>query len=175
MLTKDYYEAALLKRPLAEGPGDPAPAKALDPSIRPEWNNFIDFVDKKGMRGNPQLDDKDKGLGKQLMAEYLKLNPQSKLSYDLVPAIQQDMQNVRNIGLKNIHDNNLKVPGVAKDDDYMANISAVDGWLGSKTSDHKFPTAIQTDNINGKTTQTNYGTNIEDYYNKLRTTNNKKQ
>lgn len=40
----------------------------------------------------------------------------------------------------------------------MGGISKVDGWLGSKTSSYKFPTAAAT---NTNQSVTNYGTNTQ--------------
>lgn len=159
MLNDDYYAAALINNP--GGPGPDKPVTKVTPELRSDWNNFIDYLDKKGVKGNPSLDDKDKAMGKQYLNEYLKANPNSKLSYDVVPAIQQDFQDIRANGLKDIRAGKVKIDGLKSEDEFMQNLSPVDGWLGSMTTSHKFPTAVSTNKNTGE--RKDFGTNLDAY------------
>lgn len=134
----------------------------LTPVQRQQWNSFIDYLDKSGYKGNPILDDRDKKLGQFLFDKYRHETPGVTITYQDVPRVQQDLQNSRNEAV------NLYKTGKAKFDvkdesEIMANLSPVDGWLGSKTSSHKFPVAVATTNNQGNISTTNYGTDMERY------------
>ena len=57
--------------------GDPTP-QVVDNKLRGEWNGFLDYLDKKGVRGNPSLD--KGGLGMQMFDDYVKQNPTISLN-----------------------------------------------------------------------------------------------
>lgn len=132
----------------------------LTPEEKAQWNLFIDYLDKKGLRGSADLDARDKGLGARLMSEYQKVNPDFKLGYDRIADVQQDLQNYRKQLVNDYNAGKIQADATVKTaDDIMPGLSKIDGWLGSKTSSYKFPTAKAT--VNGK--QTNYGTNVAAY------------
>jgi hypothetical protein len=139
------------------------PGKPLTTEQRNQWNQFIDYLDKTGYKGNSLLDDKDKALGKQLMSKYKQVNPQFNLTYDNVPDVQQALQQYRTEALKQIHSGKAVVEGVKSDNDFMPGLSKVDGWLGSKTSSYKFPQASFTVKTPEGSTTTNYGTDMNAY------------
>lgn len=159
---------------IVPGPGDgQTPVAPLPPNLRPEWNKFIDFVEAKGMKGNKLLDDRNTALGKQLMQEYLKTNPKSPLTYDVIPSVQQSLQEYRAKSLQEIRSGKAQFDG--KEEEFMPGLSKVDGWLGSKTSSYKFPSASSVvkkdingltgeDSKNNHTTEVkNFGTDVELY------------
>lgn len=123
-----------------------------------QWNAYIDYLDKRGMKGSPALDNRDTGLSQQLFNEYKTQNPHFSLTYDQVPQVQQDLQDYRG-QLVNKWKANPAIADVKSADEIMPNLSDVDGWLGSKTSAHKYPVAV----LNNNGTQQNYGTNIAAY------------
>lgn len=138
----------------------PDPPVNITPEQKSEWNKFLDFVNSKGFRGNKDLDKKDTNMGKSLMDEYLRLNPQSKLSYDIVKPIQESvikdwdmMRKIQSIkGVKAINADDRK-------------LSEPDGWLGSLTSNGYFPSATTSDD-KGVVVK-NWGHDLKGYYESL--------
>ncbi len=123
--------------------GDP-----VSDDLKSDWNNFVKFAKTKNMSGSSLLDNRDKNLGKDLIDQYIKTNPNSKLRYDSIPLIQQSLQNYRKQTWDQIQAG--KMSSDAKDyDHYMSNLSQVDGWLGSKTSQAQFPIMIKNNQDRG--------------------------
>lgn len=144
---------------MADGGEIEDPTKKLPPAKLDEWNKFIDFVDSKGYKGNPTLDIKDKNLGQSLFTQYRASNPGAQLSYDDVLPIQQHLSAYRDWSIAQ-----AKAGKVAMDpaaganyENYMQGLSQPDGWFGSKTSSHKFPSEyIQS--VTGDTRRLGYAT-----------------
>lgn len=135
----------------------------LSNDSKTQWNGFIDYLDKRGFKGNPSLDNRDTGLGQKLMEEYRAQNPHFSLSYDQVPMVQQGLQDYRNTVLKQWKAGKMQPDASVKtEDDLMPGLSNIDGWLGSKTSSYKFPIAYTTDPKTGAVNQ-NYGVNTAAY------------
>lgn len=147
-------------------PTTPAPkAPPLNPTQRADWNNFVDFMDKQGMRGNTALDDRNKQLGAYYFQKFKAINPTTTLTYNDVPRVQQALQDYRSQSLADIKAGKIQLPGVKDPDkEYMNDLSSVDGWLGSKTSAHKFPVAVAQTLPPGTTPVVqNYGTDVEKF------------
>jgi hypothetical protein len=138
----------------------PDPPVKITPEQKSEWNKFLDFVNEKGFRGNTDLDKKDTNLGKSLIEEYRKLNPESKISYDLIKPIQenviQDWEMMKKIRAMQ------GVKAVNADD---RQLSPPDGWLGSLTSNGYFPTATTSDD-KGRIIK-DWGHDLNGYYESL--------
>lgn len=108
----------------------------LTPQQMHDWNDFVSFIESKGMKGSKELDNHDKNLGEQLLNEYKKVNPKSTLDYGLVLDIQVEFQRLKEkaIAFEQRRGNS----GV----NIMPNISKPDGWLGSLTTSNKFPEMV---------------------------------
>jgi len=139
------------------------PIPPLTDQQKIQWNRFIDFMDKEGYKGSDQLDNRDTNMGKFLFQKFKSKNPDVTITYDDVPRVQADLQNYRQhlinqykSGKMVDKNNDIKDP----DKEIMPGLSQVDGWLGSKTSSYKFPTAAAT---NLDQTVTNYGVNTGAY------------
>jgi len=135
------------------------PIPPLTDQQKIQWNRFIDFMDKEGYKGSDQLDNRDTNMGKFLFQKFKSKNPDVTITYDDVPRVQADLQNYRQHLINQYKSgkmvdkhNDIKDP----DKEIMPGLSQVDGWLGSKTSSYKFPTASAT---NLDQTVTNYGVN----------------
>lgn len=137
----------------------------LSPQAKNDWNNFVDFMDKQGMRGNSALDDRDKNLGQFYFQKFKTMYPHTTLAYQDVPRVQQALQDYRTQSLADIKAGKIQLPGVKDPDkEYMSDLSPVDGWLGSKTSVHKFPVAVaQTIPQAGNKQVQNYGTDVDKF------------
>lgn len=107
--------------------------EALTPQVMQEWNSFLDFVKEEGFEGSPELD-KDQTIGKSLLEEYRKLHPYSPLRYEHVSLVQNEMQK-----LKQSSQDFARRRNDPNADNIMANVSRIDGWFGSKTSQFRFP------------------------------------
>ena len=62
----------------------------VDDKLREAWNKYIDYLEAKGYRGKPELD--KGGLGMRLFDEYVKNNPNSGLSREVIPTIRGEMK-----------------------------------------------------------------------------------
>lgn len=143
--------------------GDPTkqtPPQPLTNAQKAQWNDFIDYMDKQGYKGASALDNRNMALGQNLLNKYNQMRPDNAIKYEDIPRVQQELHNYR-AGLVDKWKKGLaQSDEVKKEDDIMPSLSAVDGWLGSKTSSYKFPTAVFTDS-QGK--QQNFGTNVAAY------------
>ncbi len=124
-----------------------------------QWNAYVDYLAKRGLKGNSALDNRDTGLGQKLMEEYRSQNPHFTLKYDQVPLIQQGFQDYRQ-QLINQWKKNPASSDAKSENEIMGGISPVDGWLGSKTSSYKFPVAVLT---NSDGTVQDFGLNTGAY------------
>lgn len=138
----------------------PSPPQSLTPQEKAKWNDFVDFLQKTGYKGSTALDNRTMTLGKNLLNRYNQNNPKNPINYEDIARIQQEIHNQRAETVAMYHKNPGAFVGVNNENDIMRGISPVDGWLGSKTSSHKFPVAALVTDINGKRDTTNFGTDM---------------
>lgn len=132
----------------------------LTPEEKKQWNGFVDFLDKAGLKGSPMLDNRNTAMGAKLMEEYRKANPSFSLTYDRVKDVQGDLQTYRADMVDKFKNGKIVVEGVKSEEEIMPGLSSVDGWLGSKTSSWKFPTALLTESSGANK---NFGVDISAY------------
>ena len=72
----------------------------LSPEKMEEWNQFIDYVEKKGFRGDPSLDKEDKG--NLLFEEWRKLNPKVTITKADMPSVRKSMLRLRDDSMEDI-------------------------------------------------------------------------
>lgn len=143
---------------------DETPTTGDEPVItnkeRLAWNDYVKYLDKKGIKGKPELD-KD-GLGFKALEDYRKEHPDTPITKELIPVIQKDFSKYRDYSLDIIK--NKKVdpqtghrmtfgPGVTEDN-FMTNLSQVDGYPGSKTTSFAYPNYYLQTLENGQVKQT---------------------
>jgi hypothetical protein len=80
-------------------PGDEEKETVSD-AVKQDWNAYLTWLDKKGMRGKPELD--KGGLGNNLFKQYLKENPSTSLTEKIIPSIRKAYIDLRNDRLKEI-------------------------------------------------------------------------
>lgn len=145
---------ALLKYLGEQAPPEPTEAKKITPQQMQHWNDFIGFIESKGYKGSTEFDKKDQNLGKLALETYKKQHPDFSINYEDVPLIQQGLQDVRTRFINDLKTGKSKLQegqDAGKDyEKFMPNLSPVDGWLGSKTSSHKFPSAYLNEFVDGK-------------------------
>jgi hypothetical protein len=162
----------------AEGGGDPnklpppqpANYQPLSVEERAQWNNFLDYLDKQKLGGNPVLDQRDQSLGLKQLAAYKKANPSFAITPDRIPSIQYEQYQLRKgDSFSNLTPEQLKYVRNGLNPAYMAHeVSPIDGWLGSITSKLYYPTAYRSDNRGNKYM---FNTDIESYVNSLKDSN----
>lgn len=74
--------------------------ETVSDAIKQDWNSYLTWLDKKGMRGKPELD--KGGLGNNLFKQYLKENPNTSLTEKIIPSIRKAYVDLRNDRLKEI-------------------------------------------------------------------------
>jgi hypothetical protein len=132
----------------------------LTPAQKANWNKFIDFVATQKMTGNPMLDQRNKQVGMGLLQKFNIANPQQALPMNIVPQVQQSLQNYRTDLVNHWKTGGAQIDGIKNEADIMPNISVVDGWPGTKTLSSKFPIATQTITTPTSTTTKNLGTDF---------------
>jgi hypothetical protein len=125
-----------------------------------QWNGFLDYLKKRGIQGSAALDNRDTNMGQQLMDEYRKQDPHFTLTYDRVPDVQNDLQTYRQQLVQKYKQDPTIINGIKGPDEIMPNLSPVDGWLGSKTSQQRYPGAALTQSDGSKI---DYGVNQAAY------------
>jgi hypothetical protein len=139
---------------------DPTTPQPLTPGQKEHWNRFVDYLERNGYKGNPKLDNRNMAFGQNLLERFNQSDPKNAISYQDIARVQHEFQQTRAQTIDAYRKNPKAFEGVKNEDEIMANISPVDGWLGSKTSSHKFPVAILATDIQGKRDTTNFGTDI---------------
>jgi hypothetical protein len=134
-----------------ETPKNETPAASVN--VMQQWNNYVDWLDSKGMKGSPELDKGDKGF--QMMEMYRKENPSFTLTKDDVGVIQQRLQDYRSFAIDSIKQGKMKInyggkevfykdlsPEQQKDveQNYMGKIAktGIDKFPGQFTTSTKF-------------------------------------
>lgn len=125
------------------------------------WNNFVDYLQKTGYKGSKALDNRNMAMGENLLAKFNQMNPGSQIRYEDVPMVQSELQKYRQDLVNRWKSGKAEgTPDIKTEDDIMGGLSPVDGWLGSKTSSYKFPTAVVTQSDGNKV---NYGVDTKLY------------
>jgi hypothetical protein len=131
------------------GPGDPGdsmktpPKRQLTPAEMQQWNGFVDYVEKRGYKGHNDLNTRNKNLGASLFNDYKK-EANASINYDIVPSVQAEMYKLQQNNVDFMKRRGTDISGV------MDNVSKVDGWFGSKTSQFKFPDVTEQQYHNGQ-------------------------
>lgn len=148
----------------------PASYVPSSPQQRRNWNQFLDYLESKGVAGSQELDNRDSSLGLQYLDEYNKDNPKAQVDKSFIPVSQYESWLIRK---------QHSFPTLTKDEATrafnnfspvynQAPISGVDGWLGQLTSKQYYP-AFRSDETfnraNGAQEKKSYdyGVNFEDY------------
>lgn len=123
----------------SEGKKESLTIREVTPQERNEWNDFLSFVEQKGYKGSKELDKGSDKLARSLFAEYKTLHPETTLDYSIVASVQKDMQDLRE---------NVQAFAKRRNDpnaeNLMKNISKIDGWFGSQTSQYGYPQMVLT-------------------------------
>lgn len=117
--------------------GDEKQPNKITNAVRQEWNNYIDFLDQRGLKGNTDL---DKGeLAQKMLNQYIRENPLTPLKPELIKDIQADFANYRNFALDKVRQGKMVLSPGVNEQNFMQELSKLDSWPGSLTTKHKFP------------------------------------
>lgn len=117
---------------------------------RQDWNDYVNWLDKKGLKGHPSLDHNDNGF--KMIDQYRKENPSTSISRESVIPIQKEFSNYRNYAIQQIEKGGGQfAPGVNKDN-FLRALSTIDGIPGQRTTSYQFPSGYMTD-MNTKETK----------------------
>lgn len=136
--------------------GDPT-TKPIDNNVRKSWNDYVDFLKKKGVAGSPELD--KGGLGNAMLDQYIRENPGTYLKPEMVKDIQADFSNYRNFALSQVKAGKMVFDEGVNEGNFMQELSKLDSYPGSLTTRHKFPFEymVTIDKTNNTTTTENRG------------------
>ncbi len=126
----------------------PAPEPAKTPvtdDLKQHWNDYVDWLDKKGMKGKPELD--SNGLGFKMLEQYKKENPGTLISKETVLPVQKEFQRYRENRIAELRAhkgmvNDRYVTPTENLDWFMQDLSQDDGYPGQKTTSWKSPAAF---------------------------------
>lgn len=115
--------------------------------LREDWNAYVKWLDKKGMKGKPELDKKE--LGFKMVEQYRKENPNTLVSKETIIPIQEEFKKYRQWSLDQIKQGKSEfAPGVTSEN-YMRALSIADGIPGQRTTSFSFPDSYLTTFDNG--------------------------
>lgn len=126
-------------------PQEDKSAKAVAENItdqnRKDWNDYYSYLKKNNLSGSDKLDagNGNDNAGIKQLQTYIKSNPNTSLTPELIPAIQKDFSNYRQFALNDIKSGHSAFGDGVNEDNFMKELSVVDGLPGSKTTKHFFP------------------------------------
>jgi hypothetical protein len=66
---------------------------------RNDYNDFVRHLDKRGVAGSEKLDKNN--LGKNMLTQYIKDNPETSITHDSIIPLQHDLANQRHASIQN--------------------------------------------------------------------------
>jgi hypothetical protein len=142
---------ATIKRSLSEIKSIDTPNgnyKPVDNRLREHWNQYVDWLEKKGMKGSPALDKGD--LGGKMIDIYRMENPTTLVSRQSIVPIQNEFSKYRQYTLNEIRNKRAELAPGVKEEDFMKNLSIVDNIPGQRTTSFKFPDEYLKTFLNGQ-------------------------
>lgn len=112
-------------------------AVVVDNTVREAWNKYVEWLEKKGLKGSPSLDKDD--FGGKMIDKYKSENPDTPISRDMIIPIQKDFDNYRKWGLEEVKKGNIAFSEGVNEDNFMKNLSIVDGIAGQRTTSFLYP------------------------------------
>lgn len=109
----------------------------IDNKIREGWNSYVDWLEARGLKGNPSLDKDD--FGGQMIDKYKLENPDSPISREMIIPIQKDFSVYRDFVLEDVKNKKARLADGVTPETFMKDLSVVDGIAGQKTTKFKFP------------------------------------
>lgn len=115
---------------------------------RQDWNDYVLWLDKIGMRGNKELDTND--VSHKLLQKYIDLNPNTSLTPDIVVPIQKDFSKYRDWSLNEVKAGRRELGTGVTPENFLKDLSIVDGIPGHRTTTYMFPKKYMEEVANNK-------------------------
>ena len=127
---------------------DPKKSAEVSSKLRQDYNDYLGWLDKKGLKGHPSLDKND--LGGQMIDQYQKETPNTSVNRAAIVPIQQELSKYRDYSINQLRTGKAQLSDDKTPqgrfvkpnenlDNYMKNLSQVDGIAGQKTTSTAFP------------------------------------
>jgi hypothetical protein len=121
---------------------------AVDDKLRANWNRYLDWMDKKGIRHKTELNKGD--LGNKYFRQYLKETPDSGLSEAHIPAVRKALVQYREEALKDIDAGKIGLQEGTTKENFMKHIAENEAsdnpnYVGSRLTATRFPYAQHTE------------------------------
>jgi hypothetical protein len=148
-INKQSLNSLKIKKPIsAEKPATEeksADTDGLSPKQMLGWNNFLSFLDKKGLKGKPELE-KD-NLGNDLFKQWVKDNPNEGLTEQDIPKVRKSYSKVRDIRLKEIKEGKGAYKEGTNEENFMSFIvenekSKDPNYVGRRLTQTPFPGTV---------------------------------
>lgn len=120
----------------------PTPEPIVDNNLRKAWNDYTMWLSKQGMRGKPELD--KGGLGFLMIDKYRKEHPETPISKEVIPVIQKEFGNYRQYAIDQIKKGKASFAPNTNEQNFMKDLSIVDGIPGQRTTSFSFPESYLT-------------------------------
>lgn len=128
--------------------------ESMTDQLRQDWNDYVDWLEKKGLKGDTSLDEGDLGL--KMIEEYRSEHPETTVSNETVGRIQEEFENYKQWVVDQVKQGKAAfAPGVTEES-FMKNLSDKDGYAGSLTTAKKFPAAYLQKTVGGATRTVKY-------------------
>jgi hypothetical protein len=132
----------------AEMPIEKKEEAGVDNTIRQAWNDYVSWLDTKGMKGKPELDKDD--LGGKMIDLYRKENPKTPIRRELIVPIQKEFSKYRDWSLDQVKQGKIMLAEGVTPDNFMKHLSVVDGIPGQRTTSFSFPNSYLETYYDGK-------------------------
>lgn len=93
-MIREAIMAAMMNNKGGEANGEAMESNSPDVNkIKTDWNDFLSWMEQKGVKGKPELDKGD--LGNKYFKDYIKSHPETSLSEKAIPIIRQEYVKLR--------------------------------------------------------------------------------
>lgn len=147
------------------GEDDPKKSAEVSNKLRKDYNDYLGWLKSKGLQGHPSLDKND--MGGKMIDEYQKVNPSTSVNRAAIVPIQQELSKYRDYSINELRNKRAVLSDAQNPtgrfvspnenlDEYMKDLSQVDGIAGQRTTSHSFPPSYMKTFLNGKLQKTEY-------------------
>lgn len=124
----------------------------VNDKIKEDWNKYLNWLEQKKVRGKADLD--KGGVGNAYFNQYIKENPDTSLSTNVIPEIRKEYLALRNKGLENIRTGKINY-SQGPIESYMRNITLNElskdpNYVGQHLTQTYFPGYELTEKETGK-------------------------
>ncbi len=128
--------------------------ESITDQLRQDWNDYVDWLEKKGLKGDAKLDEGDLGL--KMIDQYRAEHPETTVSNKTVQQVQEAFEDYKEWVVDQVKQGKAAfAPGVTEET-FMKSLSDADGYAGSLTTAKKFPAAYLQTIVDGASRTVKY-------------------